>query len=64
MILSFASLSFSQLEFKSSEWSAFFWSALLLRNLSFIVFLSSNWIKLGFLCFFSAKFMDWLKNYF
>ena len=31
--------------------SAFFWSAPLSRNLSFISFFSSNWIKLGFLCF-------------
>ena len=31
--------------------SAFFWSAPLSRNLSFISFFSSDWIKLGFLCF-------------
>ena len=31
--------------------SAFFWSAPLSKNLFFISFFSSDWIRLGFLCF-------------
>ena len=31
--------------------STFFWSALQSRNLSFVSFFSSDWIKLDFLCF-------------
>ena len=41
---------------------SFFDLALLLRNLSFIAFLSSVQIKLGFLCFLPQS--SWLKNYF
>ena len=44
----------SQLEF----WSA---DCRLSRNLSFISFFSSDRIRLGFLCFFTAKITDWPK---
>ena len=75
VVSSFAYLPLSLSLSLSQRWSSslrssffFFWSTPLSRNLSFIVFLSSDRIKLGFLCFFfgggTTKVTDWPKNYF
>ena len=59
------SLSLSLSQSRSSDLRGclpFFDLAPLSRNLSFIVFLYSDRIKLGFLCFSTAKVTDWPKN--
>ena len=60
-----SSLSLSQLEFLSADCHLpSFDLAPLSRNLSFILFSSSDQIKFGFLGFFTAKVTDCPKNYF
>ena len=56
------SVSQSQLEFWSADYRLPSFD--LSRNLSFMLFFSSNRIRLDFICFFTAEVMDWPKNCF